>query len=425
MKPSEKDTRQGEIFERELETLVRPEHRLVKLGKQIDWSRFEREFGVFYTAETGRPGISTRLLSGITILKYLHDLSDEATVEMWVENPYWQYFCGERYFQHQVPFNRSTMSRWRERIGEKGGEVMLEESLAVALKSGALKMTDLGELYADTTVQEKNVAYPSISNMLDKGRQRLVREVQELGIPLRQTYQRRGKLARIKAHRYAAAQQWRRAQRKVKSLSTMLGRVMRDVERKATSNQRVILAELLQLCGKLRLQAQDAKAIAPKDKIYSLHEPLTEAIAKGKIHKRFEFGVKASFVTTRRSGLVLSAVAMHGAPYDGHTLKAALAKASQHLGAPFKSHTHVGVDLGYRGHGIVERFRVVHPKLKKLSPATRKFIRARSKIEATISYMKRCCRLGRNYLRGKLGDIMNILFAATANNFAVTLRHAG
>ena len=302
---------------------------------------------------------------------------------------------------------------------------MLEESLAVALAAGALKMQDLSELYADTTVQEKNVAYPSISNMLDKARMRLVREAQELGIALRQTYKRRGKLTRIKAHRYAAAQQWRRAQRKVKSLSTMLGRVMRDVERKASEAQRVILAELLTLCARLRLQAHDPKAIAAKDKIYSLHEPHTEAIAKGKVPKRFEFGVKASFVTTRRTGVVLSALALHGAPYDGHTLSAALAKAEQHLGASLKSHTHVGVDLGYRGHGIVERFRVVHPKLKKLCAPTRKFIRARSKIEATISHMKRCFRLGRNYLSGKLGDIMNTLFAATANNFAVTLRHAG
>ena len=425
MKPEEKDHRQGEIFERELSSLVREEHRLVRLSRRINWSRFESEFGALYESDQGRPGISTRFLSGITILKFLYNASDETICAQWLENPYWQYFCGERYFQHELPCDRSTLSRWRKRIGERGGDLMLQESLAVALGSGALKMMDLNELYADTTVQEKNVAYPSEANLLDTARKSLVREARELGIRLCQTYRRRGKLARIMAHRYASAQQWRRARRMTKKLSTQLGRVMRDVVRKASESQRLLLEPILGLCAKLRLQQQDKAAIPPKERVYSLHEPQTEAIAKGKIHKRFEFGVKASFVTTRRTGIVLSALAIPGAPYDGHTLEAALAKVVQHLGAPLKSGTRVGVDLGYRGHGIVERYRVVHPKLKKLSDDTRKFIRARSKIEATISFMKRCCRLGRNYLRGVLGDKMNPLFAAMANNFAVVLRHAG
>lgn len=414
MEPQKKNQSQGELFERELEGLVRENHPLVKLSERIEWSRFEKKFGAHYDPGNGRPGISTRLMVGLTYLKYLHDASDEGVLEEWLENPYWQYFCGERYFQHEPPCERSSLSRWRKRMGEEGAEELFQESLAVAKSQGLLRMSDLSQLYVDTTVQEKNVCYPSEANLLNRARKKLVKEAKAQGLSLRQSYTRVGKRHQIKAHRYAAAKQWNRARRETKKLRTLLGRVIRDIERKATKEQRAYFQELI----KLSRQLLNARSGA--EKLYSLHEPATEAIAKGKMHKPFEYGVKVSVVTTRRGGFVLGCKAMHGKPYDGHTLRAALEDAGHRVGRVLCGK--VGVDLGYRGHGVKERVRVFHPKLKRLSRAQRKFITQRSKVEATISLMKRCFRLGRNYLKGTLGDTLNALFAAAACNLSHVIR---
>ena len=409
MKPRKQDTSQGELFERELSSLVRLNHPLVKLSSQIKWDRFEERFGELYSSTEGRPGNSTRLMVGLSYLKYLHDLSDEETIYTWLENPYWQFFCGERYFQHKFPCNPSSLTRWRKLIGEKGAEELFNESLSVAREVGLLKMSDFSELYVDTTVQEKNIAYPSDANLLNRCRKNLVKLAYKHSITLRQSYKKVGQLFQIKAHRYAHAKQWNRARKAIKKLKTFLGRIVRELERKLNSEQKTIFEpHLLQ-----------AKMLLAGVKIYSLHEPEVEAISKGKMHKRYEYGVKVSVVTTRRNSMVLSCQAIHGNPYDGHTLKTALADVEARLGKEIKNST-VGVDLGYRGHKIKQKFKVIHPRLK-ISKKLRKFIRGRSKIEAAISFMKRCTRLGRNYLKGKLGDLMNALFAA-ASNMAAILR---
>ncbi len=415
MRPEEKNTRQGQLFEVELSTLVRRDHKLVKLSERIDWSRFESKFGELYCENNGRPGLPTRLFVGLTYLKYLHNVSDEILLLAWIENPYWQYFCGERYFQHEAPCDRSQMSKWRKRIGEKGAEELFQESLAVAREAGLLKMSSLKELYVDTTVQEKNISYPSEANLLNRARAKLVAIARQHGISLRQSYTRTGKLLQVLAHRYAAAQQWNRARSKTKKLRTLLGRVVREIERKVKEDKKPVFAELIMLSKRLLEPTKETK-------LYSLHEPETEAIAKGKMYKRFEFGVKVSVVTTRREGLVLGCMAIHGNPFDGHTLESALNDAERRVGKLLRAK--VGVDLGYRGHGIKERFAVFHPKLKKLTKHNRLFIRARSKIEATISFLKRCFRLRRNYLKGKVGDVMNSLFAASACNMSHVMRLA-
>ena len=417
MRPKEPDNRQSELFEKRLEGMLRDDHRLVKLSKEIDWKRFEEKFGASYCPDNGRPGVSTRLLVGLTYLKYLHDLSDREVLQAWVENPYWQYFCGEEYFQHELPCHPSNLSRWRKRIGEEGGELLLQESLAVARQAGLLKLSELEELYADTTVQEKNITYPSEAKLLFRARKRLVALAKKHAVPLRQSYTRIAKRHLVMAHRYAAAQQYNRARREVRRLRTLLGRVMRDIDRHASAGKAPYFLEQMQQSQQLLAMPFGGK------KLYSLHEPHTEAIAKGKMHKRFEYGVKVSVVRTRRSGFVLGCKAMHGNPYDGHTLSEALRDAQKRLGKPLAAK--VGVDLGYRGHGIKEQHAIMHPRLKRLSRKNRLFVRARSAIEATISLMKRCYRLGRNYLKGVLGDQLNALCAAAAHNLAILLRATG
>lgn len=416
MKPKIPDLSQGKLFEVELRTLIRADHDLVKLSDRIDWQRFESRFGGLYCPDNGRPGISTRLLAGLTYLKYMTDSSDQELLAAWVENPYWQYFCGERYFQKTAPCDRSMMSRWRKRLGEKGAEEFFNESLSVAFGSGVLKRSFLKELYVDTTVQEKNIAYPSEANLLNRARAKLVKLCEKHGINLRQKYTRVGKWLQIKAHRFAQASQWNRMRRVIKKLRTILGRILRELSRVVTPEDlQAYFGGILEIATKL-YHAPDTK-----EKVLSLHEPHVEAIAKGKIHKKFEFGNKVSVVRTRRGGIILGCTALHGNPYDGHTLRAALAEVEKRFGALIKAK--VGVDLGYRGHKIskVERHTVFHPRLK-LSPSNRRFIRARSSVEASISYLKRCFRLGKNYLQGKLGDIINALFAGAALNLTKVAR---
>jgi IS5 family transposase len=414
MRPKTPDHRQSELFETRLESLINRDHSLVKLSGRVDWNRFEENFGERYCPETGRPGVSTRLMVGLTYLKYLNDLSDRDVLEVWVENPYWQYFCGEEYFQHRLPVHPSNLSRWRKRIGEAGGELLLEESLAVAKEAGLLKMSYLEELYVDTTVQEKNIAYPSEAKLLYRARSKLVALAKKHAVPLRQNYNRVAKVHMIMAHRYAAARQYNRARRETRKLRTILGRVMRDVVRNGSEAARPYFADLLELSKKVLLMHEGG------EKLYSLHEPHVEAIAKGKVHKRFEYGVKVSVTSTRRKGFVLGCKAIHGNPYDGHTLLDALLDVEKRVGKALSAK--VGVDLGYRGHGIKERFRVMHPRLKRLSRTNRLFVRARSKIEASISLLKRCFRLGKNYLKGILGDLFNALCSGAAHNLAIVLR---
>lgn len=417
MRPKQQETSQGKLFEVELESLIKTDHDLVKLSKEINWERFEQKFGGLYSQENGRPGVPTRLLAGLTYLKYLSNCSDEEVLKSWVENPYWQYFCGERYFQKEAPCDRSMLSRWRKKIGEKGAQELFDESLALALNSGAMKMSYLKEVYVDTTVQEKNIAYPSEANLLNKARLNLVKLCEKYNITLRQKYTRVGKRLQIKAHRYAQANQWNRMKKVVKKLRTILGRILRELPRVVPQEQlKAYFEPVLELAIKL-YHSPDTK-----EKVYSLHEPYVEAIAKGKIHKKFEFGNKVSVVRTRREGFILGCKSLHGNPYDGHTLEDVLLDVEARFGAPIKAK--VGVDLGYRGHDIsTGRHKVFHPKLKKLSRPNRLFIRARSAVESSISYLKRCFRLGKNYLKGKVGDILNSLFAGAALNLTKVARY--
>lgn len=413
MRPKSQNEPQLRLFEKRLEELIDLGHELVKLSKRISWDKFDERFGAMYCPVNGRPGLATRLMVGLTYLKYLYNVSDEAVLRCWVENPYWQYFCGEEYFQHKAPCDRTMMSRFRGRIGTEGAEALLQESLSVAKDAGLLKVEHLRELYVDTTVQEKNITYPTDAKLLYRAKVRLVSLAKRHDVTLRQSYRRVARRHLIMSHRYSAAKHYNRARREVRKLRTILGRVVRDITRKLPEEKKSFFTDLLSLAQRVLESAKGG------EKIYSLHEPHTEAIAKGKIHKRFEFGVKVSLVTTRKRGFVLGAKAIHGNPYDGHTLNDALKDAQDRIGGEIAAK--VGVDLGYRGHHVEGKFRVLHPRLKRVTKREKLFVRARSAIEARISLLKRCYRLGRNYLAGKVGDCMNALLAGAACNLGLVL----
>ena len=221
MKPKERrETGQKDLFRSRLDQILDMGHALVTLAGKIDWAFLEERFGAVYADKPGRPPLPTRLMAGLAILKHMHDLSDEGLCERWVENPYFQYFCGEEFFCHKPPFDRSSLTRWRQRMGEEKLVALLQESLAVAMRTGAARPSDFARLTVDTTVQPKNVAFPTDAKLLHRARERLVRLAKAKGIKLRQSYARVGKYALIKHQRYAHAHQFKRANRALRKLRT-------------------------------------------------------------------------------------------------------------------------------------------------------------------------------------------------------------
>jgi IS5 family transposase len=196
----------------------------------------EREFEAVYTDDPGRPPLPTRLMAGLAILKHTYDLSDEVLCERWVREPYYQFFCGEEFFQHRLVFDRSSLTRWRNRMGEERLQALLQESLSVATRTKAIKPSELSRVIIDTTVQPKNVTFPTDAKLLNRAREKLVRLAQLTGIGLRQSYARVGKFALIQHQRYAHAKQFKHANRMLRKLRTYLGRVIRDIGRKIEGN---------------------------------------------------------------------------------------------------------------------------------------------------------------------------------------------
>ena len=223
MRPKERrDTGEPDLFRARLDQIIDLDHALVKLAQAIDWRFLEEKFGAVYSDEPGRPPLPTRLMAGLAILKHSYNLSDEVLCERWVENPYFQHFCGEEFFQHRVVFDRSSLTRWRQRMGEEKLQALLQESLAVATRTAAMKPSDLARVVVDTTVQPKAVMFPTDAKLLNRARERLVRLANKLGVELRQSYRRVGKLALIKHQRYAHAHQFKRANRSLRKLKPIL-----------------------------------------------------------------------------------------------------------------------------------------------------------------------------------------------------------
>ncbi len=418
MKPNRTDP-QRTLFNYPLEKILDLDHALVILAARIDWSEFDDLVNECYSEE-GRPGCTTRLMIGLLYLKHAFNESDESVVERWVENPYWQFFCGFHEMQHECPIDPSSLSRWRKRVGAERLEKMLLVTLQVAMKSGMLKAAQATCVNVDTTVQEKAVAFPTDARLYHKMRVALVRRAQRMGIPLRQSYRFVGKRALFKQGRYAHVQQMKRAARMTRKLKTYLGRIVRDIERKAGKYgdplSQQILNQQLQLAHRLLAQTRTSK-----NKLYSIHAPEVECIAKGKAHKRYEFGCKASFVTTNKNNWIVGAQALHGNPYDGHTLSDALSQTERLTGVQLKD---VVCDQGYRGHNYAgsAKVHVVRYIPRKAKRALKRLLRRRSAIEPSIGHMKSDNRLNRNHLTGQEGDRINAVLAAVGYNFRKLLR---
>jgi transposase, IS5 family len=406
-----------DMFRSELESILNLQHELCKLAKQIDWNYLDNEFGKIFPSQTGCPAIATRLIVGMFFLKAIYKLSDEEAVARWVENPYWQYFCGEQYLQHKFPMSPTSFSKWRKRLKEVDLEKLLEETINVGLRTETIKKKDLQNVIADTTVQEKAITFPTDQKLYQKARELLVDSAKEHGLNLKQTYSRVGKRALFKGSNYARARQMRRAQKQTKKLKTFLGRVYRNIERQLANkpNLKPIFADLLEKTEKLLNQKKDSK-----NKLYSMHAPEVECIGKGKAHKRYEFGVKAGIVCTHKNNFIVGAKALPGNPYDGHTLAGALDQVERLTGIRPKDSY---VDLGYRGHGETEtKVHIVGHKQNKLSRVLRAALKRRAAVEPIIGHAKSDGHLGRNYLKGSAGDNFNAMMSAIGFNFRQILR---
>jgi transposase, IS5 family len=351
-------------------------------------------------------------------LQHTFRLSDQEVVERWVETPYWQHFCGFDYLQLKLPIDPSSLVRWRQRIGRDGIELLLQATIAAATQAEAVKEQSLERVSVDTTVQPKAVAHPLDSRLYHRGREILVRLAQRHGVPLRQSYARLGKKALRLAGRYAHARQMKRARREIKRLKTYLGRVFRDVRRKLESRPEVAehFAEPLARVERLPIQQR-----TDKNKLYALHAPEVACIAKGKAHKKYEFGANVSVAVTNREGLVVGMQAHPGNPYDGQTLAPALVQVERLTGvAPERCY----VDRGYRGHGVSGATAVfVAGRRRGMTPTIKRELRRRSAIEAVLGHMKLDGKLARNHLKGAVGDAIHALLCGAGHNLRLILRH--
>jgi len=431
-----RDSGQADLLRSRLDAIIDMNHARVKLARTIDWSFLEERLGAVYEDKPGRPPLPTRLMAGLAILKHSYDLSDEVLCERWVENPYYQYFCGEEFFQHRLVFDRSSMTRWRNRMGEERLQALLQESLAVATKTEAIKPSELSRVIVDTTVQPKNVMFPTDAKLLNRAREKLVRLARHRGVVLRQSYARVGKFALIQHQRYAHAKQFKRANRILKKLRTYLGRVIRDITRKIEGDNglEAAFAPLLMLARRVREQQQRQRG----PKVYSLHAPEVECIGKGKAHRPYEFGVKVSVSTTisRASGgqFVTHVKALPGNPGaclrggrrpnpgDGHTLATVIPEMETLVGSTLNR---IVADRGYRGHNAPpdRKFRVfISGQKRGVTPTIKRQLRRRSAVEPVIGHLKAEHRMGRNYLWYCRGDAANAVLAAVGYNFRRLIR---
>ena len=417
-----RDDRQKDLLRPALEEIIDLGHPLVRLAREIDWGFLDRRFASVCAPGPGQPGLPTRLVAGLLILKNMHNLSDEVLCARWLENPYYQFFCGELSFCHRLPFDRSSLTHWRQRLGAEQLVALIQESLSVAHKTGALASRDLERVVVDTTVQPKAIAHPTDARLCHRALEKLVDLARRHQVRLRQSYRRVAKRAAIMVGRYTHAHQFKRARRELKFLRVRLGRVIRDIRRKIAGNELLEerFADLLALAVRVRLQ--DHRQRGPK--VYALHAPEVECIGKGKARAPYEFGCKVSVATpaTKPKGgqFVLHAKALHGNPFDGHTLGPVITELEALTGVETRR---IHVDKGYRGHNHAHKFRVwISGQVRRVTAPIRREMRRRAAVEPVIGHLKAEHRMGRNYLKGRDGDRINAVLAAAGYNFGLLLR---
>lgn len=387
------------------EEQLNAQHSLYKLALAINWKVFDETFSKHYSATQGKPAKPIRLMVALLILKQVRNLSDESVVEQWSENSYYQYFSGELYFSSMPPCVATELVEFRKRIGTEGVELIFKESIKV---NGDDANDD--NLSGDTTIQEKNITYPTDDKLYKKIIKECRRVAKEEQIELRQSYTQTVKklstIQRFKKNKNGFG----KAKKASKKIKTIAGFLVRELNRKLTSEALNKYSTDLSLYEKVLAQKR-----SDSNKIYSLHEPEVKCYTKGKEHKRYEFGSKVSILVTQKTGVIVGALNFNSTEHDSKTLGLAL---EQHKRLTDNVAKNIFVDRGYRGPKTINETNVCVPKPdKNITKAKRKRHGRRAAIEPVIGHLKSDYRMNRNFLKGVIGDEINVLLSAAAMNF--------
>ena len=435
-----------DFFRARLDQMIDLRHPLAVLATRMPWAQIEGSLAPLFTrgprdARTridmdlfgptqvaagpgagGRPRLPIRLMVALLYLKHAYGLSDEEVVARWSENVVWQFFSGMQYYEPRLPCDATQIGRFRRVLGEAGVEELLARTIETAVEMKAVRRNEFERVIVDSTVQEKAVAYPTDSRLLEVARAKVVSLAQRAGLTLKQTFEREGKTLRRRAGGYAHAKQFKRMRRVLKRQRTVLGRLLRDVERQMpqlTQDAQDKLQPWLQRAERIRTQRPK-----DKDKLYALHAPEVECIGKGKARQPYEFGVKVSVAVTARQGLMVGARSFTGTPYDGHTLAEQLEQTTILLQDIAVKPKVAIVDLGYRGvDAQLGEVELVHRgKRKTLTPVQRRWLKRRQAVEPAIGHLKADHGMRRCWLKGAEGDALNAVLCAAGYNIAWLLR---
>jgi len=404
------------MFKTVLTSFIHPDHKLCLLAKEIDWEGLEKEFAPLY-GTTGRPSIPIRTIVGLLLLKQMYNLGDETVVERYLENPYWQHFCGEVYFQYKLPFDPSDFVHFRKRIGEGGMKKIFKQS--IDLFGEDVIRREVKEVRVDTTVQEKNITFPTDRKLNEKAIEYCKRIAKKEGIKLKRTYTIEIRKLKHQLRFAKKPKNYKKLNRAQVKLHRIALKIYHDLVSQLNPIPKQAYMETFKVLYRVLTQKRE-----DTNKVYSIHEPEVLCIAKGKEHKPYEFGNKSSFAYTRKSGIIVGAMAIDGNAYDGHTLKPQLLQVRELTGGKIKKAI---VDRGYRIKGSIGSIEIVMPKtLKRESYYLKKQrearCRSRAGIEGLISHLKYDYRMRRNYLKGVSGDKINTVLAAAAYNMMKWMR---
>lgn len=422
MKPRKLEDRfQPELLKIQLVHLLDMKHSLVQLADKFNWARIDDLCGAKFCNNNGRTALPSRLVVGLLLLKQLNDLSDEEICAKFIENPYFQYFCGNTYFEHRIGLTSESLTNWRKRLGSELFQQILVETIHLGLSEEVISPKELSEVISDTTVQEKNITFPTDGKLLCKALEQVVDLGIACGVTFRQTYKRIAPKLKNRIAKLMHSRKLAQANREIKHLRVLLGRVIRDSERQIDTfnnpEQKLLqqFKDKIVVAKKILNQKRDSK-----NKIYSLHELDVSCIAKGKAHKKYEFGNKVGIITTTKNSFILAVDSFSGNPYDGKTLHGLLVQTELNTK---QNITSVVLDKGYRG------CKRAHPEInimlsgdRNLTASERHKLNQRSKIEPTIGLMKSKCRMDLNRLKGLAGDKINATLAAIAYNLRMILR---
>jgi len=404
--------------------------RQVKAGKKIeDLDLFGPVVGVVGggVSNAGRPRLPTRLMVALLYLKHAFNESDEDVIQRWGETPTWQYFSGSEYFEHQWPCDPTQLGRFRKALGEEGVEQLLARTMEVAVTLQLIAKKELTRVIVDSTVQEKAIAHPTDSKLLETARCKVVEAAKANGIELKQTYAKEGQQLAFKAGRYAHARQYKRMRKAIKRQRTIVGRLQREVARKMNTLSQAVqeaLGNTLDKAQRLVAQTASHKAVDGRAKLYSWHAPEVECISKGKSRTPYEFGVKVGLAMTLQGNLIVGARSFAGNPYDGHTMHEQIEQSTILMQSLGVSPEVVYADLGYRG---VDKdnpdIEIKHRgKDKRLSDEERKLLKRRQAIEPIIGHLKVDHRMDRCHLKGAQGDALHAVLCAAGYNIRWLLR---